>query len=125
MLPREALITICKAFVKPPLDYSNVLFNQEFNASSHEKLESIQYRHFCLFNKFPAYLFNLIPPKSTHHFIRNSGNIPCFNTKSNFFKKSFFALNIIEWYKLDASLQKCDSLNIFQKRNSKIHTTFF
>ena len=43
MLPREALITICKAFARPHLDYGDSLFDQTFNASSHEKLESIQY----------------------------------------------------------------------------------
>ena len=43
LLPREALITIYKALVRPHLDYSDVLFNQAFNASSHEKLGSIQY----------------------------------------------------------------------------------
>ena len=43
LLPREALITICKAFVIPHLDYGNILFDQAFNASSHETLESIQY----------------------------------------------------------------------------------
>ena len=42
-LSREALITIYKAFVRPHLDYSDFLFDQAFNASSHDKLESIQY----------------------------------------------------------------------------------
>ena len=39
LLPRAALITIYKAFVRPYLDYDDVFFN----ASFHEKLESIQY----------------------------------------------------------------------------------
>ena len=43
MLPRESLITIYKAFVRPHLDYGDVLFDQAFNASSHENLEYIQY----------------------------------------------------------------------------------
>ena len=43
MLPREGLTTIYKAFVRLHLDYGDVLFDQAFNASSHEKLESIQY----------------------------------------------------------------------------------
>ena len=43
LLARAALITIYKAFVRPHLDYGDVLYDQAFNASSHEKLESIQY----------------------------------------------------------------------------------
>ena len=42
LLPRQALITIYKTFVRPYVDYDNVLFDQAFSASSHEKLESIQ-----------------------------------------------------------------------------------
>ena len=43
LLPRKTLITIYKAFVRPHLGYGDVLFNQALNASSHEKLESMQY----------------------------------------------------------------------------------
>ena len=43
LLPTEALITIYKAFVRLHLNFSDVLFDRAFNASSHEKLESIQY----------------------------------------------------------------------------------
>ena len=43
LLPRKVLITIYKDFVRPHLNYGDVLFDRAFNASSHEKLESIQY----------------------------------------------------------------------------------
>ena len=43
LLPRAALITVYKALVKSHLDYGDVLYDQAFNASFHEKLESIQY----------------------------------------------------------------------------------
>ena len=42
-LSRSTLITIYKAFVRPQLDYGDILFDQTFNSSFHEKLESIQY----------------------------------------------------------------------------------
>ena len=43
MLPRQALVTIYKAFVRPHLDYGDVLYDQTFNKSFHAKIESIQY----------------------------------------------------------------------------------
>ena len=43
LLPRSALITTNKAFVRPYLDYSDILYDQACNMSFHHKLESIQY----------------------------------------------------------------------------------
>ena len=152
LLPRAALITIYKAFVRPHLDYGDVLYDQAFNASFHEKLESIQYnaclaltgairgtskekiyqelgleslqirrwyRKLCLFykiykNQSPSYLYNIIPTTNTHYTFRNSDKIPYFKTKHNFFKNSFFPLVIIEWNKLDHSLRRCNSYNVFK-----------
>ena len=42
MLSRTALIAIYKAFIWPHLDYGDVLYDQAFNNSFKEKLESIQ-----------------------------------------------------------------------------------
>ena len=42
-LPRAPLITIYKSFIKPHLDYGDILYDQTFNNSSHERLELIQY----------------------------------------------------------------------------------
>ena len=43
ILPREPLLTICKSFVRPHLDYGDVIYDQHYNNSFHQKLESIQY----------------------------------------------------------------------------------
>ena len=42
LLPRSALNTIYKAFVRPYLDYGDILYDQAY-MSFHHKLESIQY----------------------------------------------------------------------------------
>ena len=42
-LPRQALITICKACLRPHVDYGDILYDQAYNASFHQKLEKIQY----------------------------------------------------------------------------------
>ena len=41
-LPRAALITIYKAFIRAHLDYGDILYDQAY-MSFHQKLESIQY----------------------------------------------------------------------------------
>ena len=43
MLPRQALVTIYKAFIRPHLDYGDVFYDQAFNNYFHAKMESIQY----------------------------------------------------------------------------------
>ena len=42
-IPRAPLVTIYKFFIRPHLDYGDLLYDQTFNNSFHEKLESIQY----------------------------------------------------------------------------------
>ena len=43
MIPKQALVTIYKAFVRPHLDYGDSLYNQAYNVSFHQNLEKIQY----------------------------------------------------------------------------------
>ena len=41
--PRPALLTIYKCFIRPHLDYGDIIYDQAYNLSFHQKLESIQY----------------------------------------------------------------------------------
>ena len=43
ILPRESPLTIYKSFVRPHLDYGDVIYDQQYNNSFHQKLESIQF----------------------------------------------------------------------------------
>ena len=42
ILPREPLITIYKSFARPHLDYGDVIYDQNYNNSFHQKLNPIQ-----------------------------------------------------------------------------------
>ena len=42
-LPRLPLLTIYKSFIRPHLDYGDTIYDQSYNVSVHQKLESIQY----------------------------------------------------------------------------------
>ena len=41
ILPRPALLTIYKCFIRPHLDYGDIIYDQAYNSSFHQKLESI------------------------------------------------------------------------------------
>ena len=43
ILPRGSLRTIFKSFVRPQLDYGDVVYDQSFNNTFHQKMESFQY----------------------------------------------------------------------------------
>ena len=43
ILPRHSLITICKSFVRPHLDYGDIIYDQPNNESFCNKIERVQY----------------------------------------------------------------------------------
>ena len=43
ILPRSSWLTIYKSFIRPLLDYADVIYDQPFNASFSKKIESVQY----------------------------------------------------------------------------------
>ena len=43
ILRRSALLTIYKTFIRPHLDYSDIIYDKVYNASFHQKLELLQY----------------------------------------------------------------------------------
>ena len=44
VLPRSSLLTIYKTFIRSQLDFVDVIYDQAYNSSFHEKLESLQYK---------------------------------------------------------------------------------
>ena len=42
-LPRLPLLTIYKSFIRPHLDYGDVIYDQAYTALFHQKIESVQY----------------------------------------------------------------------------------
>ena len=44
VIPRAALLTICKPFLRPHLDYGDVIYDRAFNESFQNKLGSVQYK---------------------------------------------------------------------------------
>ena len=43
ILPRSALLTMYKSFIRPHLDYGDIIYDQAYNASFHQKLGLLHY----------------------------------------------------------------------------------
>ena len=96
-LPRTSLIAIYKLFARPHLDYGDITYDQTFNESFHQRIESIQYNgsfHKIFKNKSPSYLYNSILDRVKFYFTRSSqiDNTSNIKTWNNFFRNSFFLL---------------------------------
>ena len=42
-LPRSALLTIYKSYIRPHFDYGDIIYDQAFKNTFHQNLESLQY----------------------------------------------------------------------------------
>ena len=40
-LPRKSLLTIYKSYIRPQLDYGDIIYDQTYNTSFHQRLESL------------------------------------------------------------------------------------
>ena len=44
ILPRDSLVTIYKSFIRPHLDYEDVIYDEQNNDSFSDKIEQLQYK---------------------------------------------------------------------------------
>ena len=44
ILSRKSLLTICTSFVRPNLDYADIIYDKPFNKSFKRKIEMVQYK---------------------------------------------------------------------------------
>ena len=64
----------------------------------------------------PKHLSYIIPSTNRRYSSRNANNIPLVRANTNYFMNIFFPSTITEWNKLDLSMRKSTSLNIFKSR---------
>ena len=126
ILPRELLLTTYKSFVRLHLDYGDVIYDQHYSNSFHQKLQPIKYNATLAITgarrgsyrekSYQDFLINLISTTRTEYRTRNNiSNIPRFNIKHKFFKSLFFPSTVIEWNNLDKRIRRSESLTLFNK----------
>ena len=42
-LPRKSLLTIYRSIIRPHLEYGDIIYDQSYNTSFHQRLESLQF----------------------------------------------------------------------------------
>ena len=47
ILPRSFLLTVSKTFIRSRVDYADIIYDQAYDSTFHDKLESVQY-NICL-----------------------------------------------------------------------------
>ena len=142
-LPRKSLITIYKSFIRPHLDYYDVIYDQPNNESFCSKIIQIQYnaalaitsairgtsqtklcnelgleslkfrRWFRQLCTFFKIIPKKIPSSQTHYNTRNTDQVETYYCRTDIFENSFFLHTIIEWNKLDLDVHKSKSYATF------------
>ena len=134
ILPRSAQLTIYKSFIRPHLDYADIIYDQAYNASFHQKLELLQYNA-CLaitgairgtsreklyeeldleslqlrrWSKKLSCVYKLFNSEHHHYLLKL---IP--SRSSSYVTRNYST--IIEWSKLDHNIRNSSSFNIFRK----------
>ena len=131
------MLTIYKCFVRIHLDYGDIVYDEAFNNSFHQKIEPLQYNAALAIsdairgtsreklyqelglgfkNQCPKYLFDINPQSNCQYRTRSAQNTPHINVKHQFFKKSYFPSAMIEWNKLDSNIRKSETLNTFKSQ---------
>ena len=121
------MIAIYKSFVRPPLDYSHLIYDQPKHESFCQQseswrvriLESLKFRRWfrklCTFYNikstgWPSCLLGLIPKSSHMYNTRSLEDVATLYSRADIFKYSFFLSTISEWNKLDLKIQQSKAL---------------
>ena len=128
LLPRAALITLYKSFTRPYLDYGDIIYEQAFNSSFHEKLEPIQYNASLaitgairgtsrekLYNKLG---FELLHATRWYRKL-------CYFYEFYVFKQPEYLFNLIPWRTPNYRTKKADDVPYFNIRHNFFKNSFF
>ena len=133
VLPRSCLITIYKVFIRSHLGYGDVIFDQAFNNSFRQRLESIQYNAALAITgairrtsrkssiKVPTIQKMVSKIISLLQNNKKRITITCLSSNSEminfiFYSQLFFPFTIIKWNKLDSNIRCSPSYKLFRKR---------
>ena len=127
-LLRLVLITTYRAFVRPHLDYDSMIYDEAYNETFHQKLESIQYNA-CL--PLSAAIRGSSKEKLYHELGLESLQHWHWCRKLCLFYKIFkenkriYLFNLIPTKKLDYNTRNTDKITLFQTKHNFLKNLFF
>ena len=109
-LPCHSLITLYKFFIRPHLDYVDIIYDQSNNLNLCNIIETCQYNAaLAITGDIKGSL------KDLAQLTRNSHNIKHIFCRLEYFANSFFLYAIKEWNKLSLEIRNSESYSIFKK----------
>ena len=131
-IPRDTLLRIYKSFIRPHLDYGDIIYDKPNNEPFQSKIENIQYKA-CIAltgviegtSTFIIFCHKIVNGDTTRYLTNylNTNENPVYNTRASdqnkirsfrvrteHFKQSFFSYCVNEWYKRDSSLREAKSI---------------
>ena len=123
-----ALITLYKSFIRPYLDYGDIMYEQAFNSSFHEKLESIQYNGSsaitgAIRSASREKLYNELGFESLH--ARRWYRKLCYFYKFCIFKQPEYLFNLISVRTPNYITRNVDDVPYFNIRHNFFKNSFF
>ena len=121
-------MTMYKTFVRPHLDYGDIIYDQSYNETFHQKLEFIQYNA-CL--ALSGAIRGSSREKLYHELGLESLQRQCWYRKFCLFYKIFkenkpvYLLNIIPTKNSNYNIRNTDKINLFHNKNNFFKNYFF
>ena len=128
ILPRSALLTIYKSFIRPHIDYGDIIYGQAYNTSFHQKLERLQYNA-CI--AITGAIRGTSREKLYEELGVESLQLRCWFRKLSCFYKLFNSKNPCYLFKLIPSriasyaTRNMDNIPLFKTRHSFLKNSFF
>ena len=128
LLPRAALIILYKLFIRTYLDYGDIIYEQAFNSSFYEKLESIQCNASLAITgtirgTSREKLYNELGLESLH--ARQWYRKLCYFYKFYVFKQPEYLFNLIPVRTSNCRTKNADDVPYFNIRHNFFKNSFF
>ena len=125
IVPRSALLFICKCFVRTHFDYGDIIYDQAFNNFFHQNVEYLQHITDVTrrTSRETIYQELVLKPLQQRRWYRKLClffkiyKTQCLKYLFDIIQQWYSPSTIIEWNKLDSNIRNSETLNIFKSKS--------